>query len=211
MLDKKSIFYHFSIFIFVVAFFLINSAQAQATEFMTADEGTFLYMNNSQLNVRYDNEMLKFVLQKDGTLRLMSRDGNNDYMSFINYVGAKGGVGYKIRTIHTRYPAMTLFEINADIGAHAMNCGYWLIGKQNGKWVTYVSIDSLVSMGYTSSNWHQIKTKINEAGTGRFILISQYEYMPPGAQYGYQRRMATDLQLELFWNEDAKWFGMRRL
>lgn len=213
MLGKKYfiIIYYLSIFVFGVAFLLINSAQAQAAEFMTADEGTFLYMNTSQLNVRYDNEMLKFVLQRDGTLRLMSRDGNNDYMSFINYVGAQGGVGYKIRTIHTRYPSMTFFEINADIGAHAMNCGYWLIGKQNGKWVTYVSLDSLVSMGYSSGNWHQIKTKINEDGTGRFILISQHEYMPPGAQYGYQRRMATDLQLELFWNEDAKWFGMRRL
>ena len=53
-----------------------------------------------------------------------------------------------------------------------MNCGYWLIGKHDGQWVTYVSLDSLATMGYTIGEWHQIRTKIDEDGTGRFILIS---------------------------------------
>lgn len=193
------------------SFFLINSAQVPAAEFSASDDGNFLYMDTRQLNVCYDNEPLKFVLQKDGTLRLMSRDGKHDYMSFINYVGAKGGVGYKIRTIRTTDPDMTFFEINADVGAHAMNCGYWLIGKHDGQWVTYVSLDSLATMGYTIGEWHQIRTKIDEDGTGRFILISSHEYLPPGAQYQYQRKHAVDLQLELFWDENAQWFGMRNL
>lgn len=106
---------------------------------------------------------------------------------------------------------MTFFEINADVGAHAMNCGYWLIGKHDGQWVTYVSLDSLATMGYTIGEWHQIRTKIDEDGTGRFILISSHEYLPPGAQYQYQRKHAVDLQLELFWDENAQWFGMRNL
>ncbi|WP_177241725.1 hypothetical protein [Selenomonas ruminantium] len=29
--------------------------------------------------------------------------------------------------------------------------------------------------------------------------------------YGYQRKFAVDLQLQLFWDQDAKWFGIRRL
>lgn len=209
---RQKIISYLSVFILCLAFFLIDSSQVQATEFLTPDQGTFLYLDTRQLNVQYDNEQLKFVLQQDGTLRLMSRDGKHDYMSFINYVSARGGEGYKIRTIRTTNPDMTFFEINADVGAHAMNCGYWIIGKHDdGQWVTYVSLDSLASMGYTIGSWHQIKTKINEDGTGRFILISQHEYMPPGAQYGYQRRMATDLQLELFWDQNAQWFGMRSL
>lgn len=208
---RQKLFSYLSVFFFCLAFFLIDSAQAQATEFITPDKGTFLYGNTRQLNVLYDNEPLKFVLQNDGTLRLMSMDGYEDYMSFINYFGFKGGVGYKVRTIRTSDPDMTFFEINADAGAHAMNCGYWLIGKHDGQWVTYVSLDNLANMGFTLGKWHQIKTKINEDGTGRFILISQHEYLPPGARYGYQRRMATDLQLELFWDQDAQWFGMRSL
>lgn len=208
---RQKIFSYLSVFILCLAFFLINSAQVPAAEFSTSDDGNFLYMDTRQLNVRYDNEPLKFVLQKDGTLRLMSRDGKHDYMSFVNYVGAKGSVGYKIRTICTTDPDMTFFEINADVGAHAMNCGYWLIGKHDGQWVTYVSLDSLATMGYTIGEWHQIRTKIDEDGTGRFILISSHEYLPPGAQYQYQRKHAVDLQLELFWDENAQWFGMRNL
>lgn len=208
---RQKIFSYLSVFILCLAFFLINSAQVPAAEFSASDDGNFLYMDTRQLNVCYDNEPLKFVLQKDGTLRLMSRDGKHDYMSFINYVGAKGGVGYKIRTIRTTDPDMTFFEINADVGAHAMNCGYWLIGKHDGQWVTYVSLDSLATMGYTIGEWHQIRTKIDEDGTGRFILISSHEYLPPGAQYQYQRKHAVDLQLELFWDENAQWFGMRNL
>ena len=208
---RHKIFSYLSVFILCLAFFLINSVQVPAAEFSASDDGNFLYMDTRQLNVRYDNEPLKFVLQQDGTLRLMSRDGKQDYMSFINYVGAKGGVGYKIRTIRTNAPDMTFFEINADVGAHAMNCGYWLIGKHDGQWVTYVSLDSLATMGYTIGKWHQIRTKIDEDGTGRFILISSHEYMPPGAQYGYQRKHAVDLQLELFWDDNAQWFGMRNL
>ncbi len=208
---RQKMFSYLSVFILCLAFFLINSAQVPAAEFSASDDGNFLYMDTRQLNVCYDNEPLKFVLQKDGTLRLMSRDGKHDYMSFINYVGAKGGVGYKIRTIRTTDPDMTFFEINADVGAHAMNCGYWLIGKHDGQWVTYVSLDSLATMGYTIGEWHQIRTKIDEDGTGRFILISSHEYLPPGAQYQYQRKHAVDLQLELFWDENAQWFGMRNL
>lgn len=208
---RQKIFSYLSVFILCLAFFLINSAQVPAAEFSTSDDGNFLYMDTRQLNVRYDNEPLKFVLQQDGTLRLMSRDGKHDYMSFINYVGAKGGVGYKIRTIRTTDPDMTFFEINANVGAHAMNCGYWLIGKHDGQWVTYVSLDSLATMGYIIGEWHQIRTKIDEDGTGRFILISSHEYLPPGAQYQYQRKHAVDLQLELFWDENAQWFGMRNL
>lgn len=208
---RQKMFSYLSVFILCLAFFLINSAQVPAAEFSASDDGNFLYMDTRQLNVCYDNEPLKFVLQKDGTLRLMSRDGKHDYMSFINYVGAKDGVGYKIRTIRTTDPDMTFFEINADVGAHAMNCGYWLIGKHDGQWVTYVSLDSLATMGYTIGEWHQIRTKIDEDGTGRFILISSHEYLPPGAQYQYQRKHAVDLQLELFWDENAQWFGMRNL
>lgn len=103
------------------------------------------------------------------------------------------------------------FEINATIGAHEQNCGYWLIGKENGQWVTYVTLEDLAKNGYAIDQWRQIVTKINTDGSGRFILLSQYEYMPPEATFGMQRRYCTDLQLELLWDDAAPGFVMRRL
>lgn len=170
-------------------------------------------MDTRQINFSYDGEDLKFVVQDDDILRLMSRDGIHDYLSFINYYGpaAESGIGYAVREIPTTDPGLTFYEINADVGAHAKNCGYWLIGKRNGRWVAYVSLDDLAAMGYTIGDWHQIRTFINKDGDGRFILTSQHEYMPPGAVYGYQRRFAVDLRLELFWDDSAQWIGMRSL
>ena len=161
--------------------------------------------------MNYDGEKILFTSMRDGTLRLTSADGRNDYLSFIPYDGRMGGVGYAIRPIYSMFPSMTFIEIIADVGAHAKNCGYWLIGKRNGQWVTYISIDSLAQMGYTPGEWHQIYTNANKDATGRFILTSRHEYMPPGAQYGYQRKFATDLTLQIFWDQDAHWFGLRRL
>lgn len=184
---------------------------AQETGFLESEKATFLYMDTRTLNMNYDGEEILFTSMRDGTLRLTSADGRNDYLSFIPYDGKMGGVGYSIRPIYTIFPSMIFIEIIADVGAHAKNCGYWLIGKRNGQWVTYISIDSLAQMGYTPGKWHQIHTAANQDATGRFILTSQHEYMPPGAQYGYQRRMATDLTLQIFWDQDAHWFGLRRL
>lgn len=70
-------------------------------------------------------------------------------------------------------------------------------------------LDTLAQYGYTPNEWHRIGTEVNAAGD--FILTSTHEYMPPGAQFGYERRMATDFEAILFWDEDASWFGIKRL
>lgn len=154
---------------------------------------------------------MKFVLPDDGILRLKSIGGYHDYMSFINYLGPNEAVSYSIRRIHTIDPKITFFEITATKGAHGMNCGYWLIGKRNGQWVTYVSLNSLAAMEYAIGDWRIIRTDINKDGTGRFILTSQYDYLPPGARSQADRYKVTDLQIEFFWDEKAQWIGMRRL
>lgn len=204
--------------IFLLCYLLITclfvtppSAFAQETGFLTPGNSTFLYMDTRVLNETYDNESIKFVLQRNGVLRLMSRNGKHDYLSFTGYDGTNAGIGYRIRKIYTMFPSMTFFEIVADRGAHAKNSGYWLIGKCNGQWVTFVSIDSLANMGYTPGEWHRIFTSINSDATGRFILTSVNTYMPPGAHYESQRQHAVDLKLQLFWDKDAHWFGIRRL
>jgi len=184
---------------------------AQETGFLTPGKATFLYMDTKELKDTYGDEQIKFVMQKDGVLHLMSRNGKEDYLSFTGYDGTNAGIGYRIRKVYTMFPQMVFFEIIADRGAHAKNCGYWIVGKHDDKWVTYVSIDSLVNMGYTPWEWHQIKTEMNSDATGRFILISSHEYMPPGAQFGYQLKHAVDLKLQLFWDKEAGWFGIRRL
>lgn len=74
-----------------------------------------------------------------------------------------------------------------------------------------MTLEDLAKNGYAIDQWRQIVTKINTDGSGRFILLSQYEYMPPEATFGMQRRYCTDLQLELLWDDATQGFVMRRL
>ena len=83
-----------------------QAVSAQETGFLTPGESTFLYLDTRVLNETYDNEAIKFVLQRDGVLRLMSRNGAHDYLSFTGYDETNAGIGYKIRKIYTMFPSM---------------------------------------------------------------------------------------------------------
>ena len=195
----KKLFSRLALFLLCIVCLLADAPKVRAAEFLTADDGTFLYMNSRELAISDEEEGVQFFLADDGTLQLMNKNTQDVYKTFVPL--EQGMVGYRVRDVFTAKPENIFFEINATIGAHEQNCGYWLIGKENGQWVTYVTLDQ----------WRQIVTKINTDGSGRFILLSQYEYMPPEATFGMQRRYFTDLQLELLWDDATQGFVMRKL
>lgn len=187
----KKLFSCLSLLLLCITCLLANGPTAQAAKFLTPDKSAYLYMNTRELDIRYDNEEAKFILRDDGVLQLMSQDGKQVYLSFC--ASEKDGVGFTVREIRTTNPAKIFYEINADAGAHVQNCGYWLVGKQHGQWVQYVSLESFVPLGYSLSEWHRLATSINKDGDARFILND------------------TQMQLELFWDDDAQWFGVQCL
>ncbi|MGN8831212.1 hypothetical protein ACTQV0_02725 [Selenomonas montiformis] len=186
----------------------VSSPVSEASSFAPLGDSTFL-QRNQQVNLNAEGERVSFIVQPDGSMRLFSRDGQHDYLSFCNYYEGQGGDGWGVRKIEIKNPNRVLFEIKATAGAHARNVGYWIIGKYKGKWVTFVSLDTLSQYGYAVGGWHRISTDLDYAGN--FVLTSQHEYMPPGAMYGYQARMATDFMAKLFWDNNAQWFGIQRI
>jgi len=193
--------------IFLLGMF-VSCPMSEAATFAPLGQSNFL-QRNQQINLNAEGERVSFIVQNDGALRLFSRDGQHDYLSFCDYYEGHGGDGWSIRKIELKNPNRVLFEINATAGAHAKNVGYWIIGKYKGKWVTFVSLDTLSKYGYTVGQWHRISTDVDYAGN--FLLTSQHEYMPPGASFGYEMRMATDFQAVLFWDDNAQWFGIQRV
>lgn len=175
--------------------------------------GSLLSLNSYKNRAAFeiDGEGLQFYVQKDGMLKLMSLDGSSDYLSFRSYDGDSSNLDYCVKAVSSDFPPKTFFEITAAKGAHGQNFGFWLIGKKDGRWVTYVSIDSLTAMGYTPGEWHLITTDINKDGTGRYILSSIHKYLPPGARYSYEAKTVTDLKVQLFWDKNAGWFGLRSI
>ena len=186
-----------------------NMSISQAGQFAPMAKGTFLYMNTRELVLDGEGEQVYFVMGKDNVLRMCSRDGKKVYSTYAEKYGDNAGIGYRITRITMKDSDKVFFEINADQGAHAKNAGYWIVGKYKGEWVPFIDLDTLAEYGYTVNEWHQIGTTVDE--NGDFILTSSHEYMPPGAQFGYELRHAKDFEANIFWDEDAEWFGVKRL
>lgn len=158
----------------------------------------------------YDGEDLKFDMYDDRILRLMSADGTKDYLSFMNYRDS-APCDYVVYPIFTTSSDRVFYLIEASIGAHAENAGYWIVGKENGRWVALVSIDTLAVAGYTPNKWHSISTKIVNGPYGNLIVKSYREYMPLGRHFGYQRMHVEDFTAEIYWDWNTEKMVVRKL
>lgn len=190
---------------FLVAALFMLALPVQAMTVTTVGKPIFLSVDGETAT----SGDIKFVT-KDGVMRLLSKDGSRDYLSFINYDGITGqGVDYAIRDVYTTDPAMHLWEITATVGAHNKNCGYWLVGKAgDNNYVAYVSHVSFINLGFTSREWHQIRS---ELVNGQLLITSSHTYLPFGKKYEYEAVSTDDFRVQTFWDEKSKWFGLRKV
>lgn len=189
----KKLFSCFSLLALGIMCFFAAAPKVQAAEFLTPDKSAYLYMNTRELDIRYDNEEAKFILRDDGVLQLTSQDGQAAYLALASTEKDPYAASYTIRKFSITNPAKAFYEIHATAGAHEQTCGYWIVGKHNGQWVTYISLESLVPMGYDFNGYHQLHSRINENNSGRLILGDAI------------------IQFEFFWDDAAQWFGVRRI
>ena len=189
----KKLFSCFSLLALGIMCFFAAPPQAQAAEFLTPDKSAYLYMNTRELDIRYDNKEAKFILRADGVLQLTSHDGQAAYLALASAEKDPYAASYTIRKFGITNSEKAFYEIHATAGAHEQTCGYWIVGKHNGQWVTYISLESLVPMGYDLNGYHQLHSRINENNSGRLILGDAI------------------IQFEFFWGDAAQWFGVRRI
>lgn len=189
----KKLFSCFSLLALGIMCFFAAPPQAQAAEFLTPDKSAYLYMNTRELDIRYDNEEAKFILRDDGVLQLTSQDGQAAYLALASTEKDPYAASYTIRKFGITNSEKAFYEIHATAGAHEQTYGYWIVGKHNSQWVTYISLESLVPMGYDLNGYHQLYSRINENNSGRLILGDAI------------------IQFEFFWDDAAQWFGVRCL
>ena len=189
----KKLFSCLSLLLLCITCLLANGRTAQATEFLTPDKSAYLYMNTRELDIRYNNEEAKFILRADGVLQLTSQDGKAAYLALASTEKDPYAASYTIRKFGITNSEKAFYEIHATAGAHEQTCGYWIVGKHNGQWVTYISLESLVPMGYDLNGYHQLHSRINENNSGRLLLGDAI------------------IQFEFFWDDAAQWFGVRRI
>ena len=174
------------------------------TQFVSYGDFTTIKQDSKPKKFNYDadGEDVKFATDSMGNLRLYNKKGDVDYLSFIPKSNTDN-VYYEIREVHTESPEMTFYEIVAsregtlNDGTKNENTGYWMIGKNKGNWVTYISTASLATMGYKENEPHHISSKIGEDGCLYIYSVKKHGYY--------------DFTVSAFWDKKANWFGLKRI
>jgi hypothetical protein len=137
---------------------------------------------------------------------LISTKDNKELFVFRNFDNIDGPVDYSVRSVYAENPNVDLWEISASTGAHAKNCGYWLVGNKDGKWFSYISENELKEQGYTPKGWHHLSGKTEN---GQLIITCSREYMPSGAQFSYQVESIDEMAFEAYWDYDSNLLRIR--
>lgn len=179
---------------------IIQPAPVYAATFADLGDSQYLYMNGQSINLNAEGERVTFVL-KDRILRMYSRDGKHDYMSFLPYAGEPHA--YYIQKIEMKNPSKVFFEIRATYGPHDYSTGswgYWIIGKYKGQWTTFISLDTLRSNGYDAGQQQMIRVSNTEDPTA--LMITSSHFNP---------KRHIDMRLVLHWDDRANWFSTSRI
>ncbi|MDY4540302.1 MAG: hypothetical protein SPD15_02350 [Allisonella histaminiformans] len=149
----------------------------------------------------FENEKYRFESDSQGILHLKSTDGKTDYFSFIpSFVSDDvfSSTSYYVKKIYTSNPDLQFLEIQMYQGIGTV--GYWLIGKHNNNWVTYVSYDALKSIGL--SDLIRVTSEVNPNRSGKMILILYI--------YKINEYNPGPIQIELYWNNTTNRIEMRK-
>ena len=164
-----------------------------------------IYHSSFKSPVIFDFENEKYLLERDyqDILHLKSADGTTDYLSFVpSFIPGDdefiptSGTSYYVKKIYTSNPNLQFLEIVMLADPLEQTEGYWLIGKHNNNWITYVSYDSLKSMGLSDGG--TVRSTVNSDLDGEMILnLNAYDPDP--------------IQIKLYWNNTADRIEMNRL
>lgn len=111
----KKLFSCLALFLLCIVCLLADAPKVRAAEFLTADDGTFLYMNSRELAISDEEEGVQFFLADDGTLQLMNKNTKDVYKTFVP--AENGMVGYRVRDVFTANPE-NIFFLNCNKKLH---------------------------------------------------------------------------------------------
>lgn len=148
-----------------------------------------------------------------GYVRLMSQNETKDYLSFP--IGKKESFAVqKITTDTGEEFLIVITSVNA-VSDSALS-RFWLVGKRNNQYITYVTRESLKQAGllYQSIGCDVTNGEIQVKG---YAPIHSRDLYPPGdnrmTYKGHKTRREGHVlyvnQVRLFWDVNAQWFGIR--
>lgn len=142
----------------------------------------------------------KIYFQKVGKSAMLD-DKNQVLMNF--YVNTTMP-DISIKEIKLANSDKLFYEVICTAGAHAKLEGYWLVGKKNGEWTVFISIDNLKSFGINPDKYYNMNNKIVN---GKLIINCFHLEVPEGKSMAEGKKV-DDCYVKVDWDNNKQTFRM---
>lgn len=165
---------------------IINLEYTQNKKFIQ-DENQVAYFPDS-----------KIYFQKVGKSAMLD-DKNQVLMNF--YVNTTMP-DISIKEIKLANSDKLFYEVICTAGAHAKLEGYWLVGKKDGEWTVFISIDNLKSFGINPDKYYNMNNKIVN---GKLIINCFHLEVPEGKSMAKGKKI-DDCYIKVDWDNNKQTF-----
>lgn len=142
----------------------------------------------------------KIYFQKVGKSAMLD-DKNQVLMNF--YVNTTMP-DISIKEIKLANSDKLFYEVICTAGAHAKLEGYWLVGKKDGEWTVFISIDNLKSFGINPDKYYNMNNKIVN---GKLIINCFHLEVPEGKSMAEGKKI-NDCYVKVDWDNNKQTFRM---
>lgn len=140
----------------------------------------------------------KIYFQKVGKSAMLD-DKNQVLMNF--YVNTTMP-DISIKEIKLANSDKLFYEVICTAGAHAKLEGYWLVGKKDGEWTVFISIDNLKSFGINPDKYYNMNNKIVN---GKLIINCFHLEVPEGKSMAKGKKI-DDCYVKVDWDNNKQTF-----
>ena len=140
----------------------------------------------------------KIYFQKVGKSAMLD-DKNQVLMNF--YVNTTMP-DISIKEIKLANSDKLFYEVICTAGAHAKLEGYWLVGKKDGEWTVFISIDNLKSFGINPDKYYNMNNKIVN---GKLIINCFHLEVPEGKSMAKGKKI-DDCYIKVDWDNNKQIF-----
>lgn len=140
----------------------------------------------------------KIYFQKVGKSAMLD-DKNQVLMNF--YVNTTMP-DISIKEIKLANSDKLFYEVICTAGAHAKLEGYWLVGKKDGEWTVFISIDNLKSFGINPDKYYNMNNKIVN---GKLIINCFHLEVPEGKSMAKGKKI-DDCYIKVDWDNNKQTF-----
>lgn len=140
----------------------------------------------------------KIYFQKVGKSAMLD-DKNQVLMNF--YVNTTMP-DISIKEIKLANSDKLFYEVICTAGAHAKLEGYWLVGKKDGEWTVFISIDNLKSFGINPDKYYNMNNKMVN---GKLIINCFHLEVPEGKSMAKGKKI-DDCYIKVDWDNNKQTF-----